>query len=129
MTTASRGATVPSDDSWECPMDLVRANHSCMHTYPPRSRRLTTTALLLLATVLLAACAPAAPVKTLPGVEVRDVKVELRDDGTNRRARLGCSYAKGSGPATVFVKAADPEHTAVNAGTGGVFNEPRLFAS
>ena len=64
-----------------------------------------------------------------PGVEVSDVEVELRDDGTNRRARLGLSYAKGSGPATVFVKAADPEHTAVNARTGGVFNEPRLFAS
>lgn len=64
-----------------------------------------------------------------PGVEVQDVRLELRDDGTNRRARLGLSYAKGSGPATVFVKAADPEHTAVNAGTGGVFNEARLFAS
>ncbi len=64
-----------------------------------------------------------------PGVEVQDVKVELRDDGTNRRARLGLSYASGSGPATVFVKAADPEHAAVNARMGGVFNEPRLFAS
>ena len=64
-----------------------------------------------------------------PGVEVQDVDVELRDDGTNRRARLGLSYARGSGPATVFVKAADPEHTAVNARMGGVFNEPRLFAS
>ena len=64
-----------------------------------------------------------------PGVEVRDVEVELRDDGTNRRARLALSYARGSGPATVFVKAADLEHTAVNARTGGVFNEPRLFAS
>ena len=64
-----------------------------------------------------------------PGVEVQDVRVELRDDGTNQRARLGLSYARGSGPATVFVKAADPEHTAVNARMGGVFNEPRLFAS
>ena len=49
-------------------------------------------------------------------------------------ARIGeaaprISYATGSGPATVFVKAADPEHTAVNARMGGVFNEPRLFAS
>ena len=71
----------------------------------------------------------AALADAFPGVEVADVKLELRDDGTNRRARLGLSYTKGSGPATVFVKAADPEHTAVNAGTGGVFNEPRLFAS
>jgi hypothetical protein len=29
----------------------------------------------------------------------------------------------------VSLKAADPEHTAVNARTRGVFNEPRLFAS
>jgi aminoglycoside phosphotransferase (APT) family kinase protein len=64
-----------------------------------------------------------------PGVEVQDVNVELRDDGTNRRARLGLRYARGSGPATVFVKAADPDHAAVNARMGGVFNEPRLFAS
>ena len=64
-----------------------------------------------------------------PGAEVQEVKVEFRDDGTNRRARLGLSYAGGAGPATVFVKAADPEHTAVNARMGGVFNEPRLFAS
>lgn len=64
-----------------------------------------------------------------PGVEVSDVEVVLRDDGTNRRARLALSYARGSGPATVFLKASDLEHAAVNARTGGVFNEPRLFAS
>ncbi len=64
-----------------------------------------------------------------PGVEVSRVDVALVDDGTNRRARLALSYAKGSGPATVFVKASDPEHAAVNASTGGVFNEARLFAS
>ena len=33
-----------------------------------------------------------------PGVEVERVKVELRDDGTNRRARLGLSYAAGRRP-------------------------------
>ncbi len=64
-----------------------------------------------------------------PGVEVSRVDVALVDDGTNRRARLALSYARGSGPATVFVKASDPEHAAVNARTGGVFNEARLFAS
>ena len=67
--------------------------------------------------------------KSFPGVAVDDVEVVLRDDGTNRRARLALSYVGGSGPATVFVKASDPEHAAVNARTGGVFNEPRLFAS
>jgi hypothetical protein len=66
---------------------------------------------------------------SFPGVEVSSVDVALRDDGTNRRARLALSYARGSGPATVFLKASDLEHAAVNARTGGVFNEPRLFAS
>jgi hypothetical protein len=40
---------------------------------------------------------------------VQWVTVEGRDDGTNRRARLGVTYAAGSGPATVFVKAVDPD--------------------
>lgn len=66
---------------------------------------------------------------SFPGAEVDGVTVELIDDGTNRRARLGLSYARGSGPATVFLKASDLEHAAVNARTGGVFNEARLFAS
>jgi hypothetical protein len=48
---------------------------------------------------------------------------------TNRRARFGLSYASGRGPATVFLKASDPAHAALNARTGGVLNEPRLFSS
>jgi len=36
-----------------------------------------------------------------PGVQVDTVTVELRDDGTNRRARLGVSYQAGAGPATI----------------------------
>jgi hypothetical protein len=71
----------------------------------------------------------AALADAFPGIEVNDVALVLRDDGTNRRARLALSYASGAGPPTVFVKASDPEHAAVNARTGGVFNEPRLFAS
>lgn len=67
--------------------------------------------------------------RDFPGVEVREVAVALVDDETNRRARLGLSYSRGDGPSTVFAKASDPEHAAVNARTGGVFNEPRLFAS
>jgi Phosphotransferase enzyme family len=62
-----------------------------------------------------------------PDVEVSAVDVVLRDDGTNRRARLALTYARGAGPETVFLKAADPAHTKLNARTGGVFNEPRLF--
>ena len=62
-----------------------------------------------------------------PGVQVDTVTVELRDDGTNRRARLGLTYQAGNGPATVFVKAADPAHKAMIRLTSGMFHEPRLF--
>jgi hypothetical protein len=62
-----------------------------------------------------------------PGVQVDTVTVELRDDGTNRRARLGVTYRDGEGPAMVFVKAADPAHKALIRLTSGMFHEPRLF--
>jgi sulfur transfer complex TusBCD TusB component (DsrH family) len=64
-----------------------------------------------------------------PDAVVSDVKVVLRDDGTNRRARLGLSYSAGSGPATVFAKAVDPEHAELVALTSGLYHEPRLFSS
>lgn len=63
-----------------------------------------------------------------PGVEVADVRVALRDDGTNRRARLALTYSAGSGPATVFAKAVDPEHADLVALTSGLYHEPRLFS-
>jgi Phosphotransferase enzyme family len=62
-----------------------------------------------------------------PGATVETVTVESRDDGTNRRARLGVTYSAGSGPATVFAKAADPAHKAMIRMTSGMFHEPRLF--
>jgi hypothetical protein len=52
----------------------------------------------------------AALARDYPGATVDGVRVALRDDGTNRRARLELTYAAGSGPATVFAKAVDPEH-------------------
>jgi aminoglycoside phosphotransferase (APT) family kinase protein len=64
-----------------------------------------------------------------PDAVVSDVEVVLRDDGTNRRARLGLSYSAGSGPATVFAKAVDPEHAELVALTSGLYHEPRLFSS
>ncbi|MGE5695130.1 MAG: phosphotransferase [Candidatus Sericytochromatia bacterium] len=64
-----------------------------------------------------------------PGATVETVTVELRDDGTNRRARLGLTYSSGSGPASVFVKAADPAHKDLIRLTSGMFHEPRLFQS
>jgi len=62
-----------------------------------------------------------------PGATVEAVTVEGRDDGTNRRARLGVTYSAGDGPATVFAKAADPAHKALIRMTSGMFHEPRLF--
>jgi Phosphotransferase enzyme family len=64
-----------------------------------------------------------------PGAEVDEVRVALRDDGTNRRARLALSYSAGTGPATVFAKAVDPEHADLVALTSGLYHEPRLFSS
>jgi hypothetical protein len=64
-----------------------------------------------------------------PGALVSDIELLLRDDGTNRRARFRVNYASGSGPDTVFLKAADPAHAELNASTGGILNEARLFRS
>ncbi|MEZ0357973.1 phosphotransferase [Mycobacterium sp. SA01] len=64
-----------------------------------------------------------------PSATVSDVAIDLRDDGTNRRARLRLSYSAGTGPATVFVKAADPDHKELIRMTSGMFHEPRLFSS
>lgn len=64
-----------------------------------------------------------------PGATVDEVTVALRDDGTNRRARLKLTYSAGSGPATVFAKAVDPEHADLVALTSGLYHEPRLFTS
>jgi hypothetical protein len=64
-----------------------------------------------------------------PGAVVDEVSVLLRDDGTNRRARLGLRYASGSGPETVFMKAHDPAHRLVHLRNGNLFGEARLFAT
>jgi hypothetical protein len=63
-----------------------------------------------------------------PGVEVAGVTVLERDDGTNRRARLGVTYAGEAGPDVVFVKA-EGAHREVHARNGNIFNESDLFAS
>ena len=63
-----------------------------------------------------------------PGAVVSDVRVALRDDGTNRRARLAVTYSAGAGPATVFAKAVDPAHADLVALTSGLYHEPRLFS-
>lgn len=64
-----------------------------------------------------------------PGAQVKDVRVITRDDGTNRRVRLGLRYASGSGPETLFLKANQPAHREVHLRNGNLFNEARLFAA
>ena len=64
-----------------------------------------------------------------PGAVVDTITVPMRDDGTNRRARLGLTYAQNAGPATVFVKGVDPGHRELIKLTSGLFHEPRLFTS
>lgn len=64
-----------------------------------------------------------------PGAVVDTLTVLMRDDGTNRRARLGITYREGTGPATVFIKGVDPDHRELIKMTSGLFHEPRLFAS
>jgi hypothetical protein len=64
-----------------------------------------------------------------PDAEVGSVDLLLRDDGTNRRARFGLTYTRGSGPATVFVKGEAEEHREVHARNGNLFNEADLFSS
>ena len=64
-----------------------------------------------------------------PDAVVSAVEVLMRDDGTNRRARLGVQYAQGTGPDRVFVKAHAAHHRWVHLRNGNLFNEARLFAS
>jgi hypothetical protein len=64
-----------------------------------------------------------------PDARVSDVQLVTRDDGTNRRARFGLTYAGGSGPDSVFLKAHAANHRLVHLRNGNLFNEARLFSS
>ena len=64
-----------------------------------------------------------------PDTVVDTVTLDMRDDGTNRRARLALTYSAGSGPKTVFAKAVDPDHKIMIQMTSGLLHEPRLFNS
>ncbi len=66
--------------------------------------------------------------RDLVDVEVAAVEVLERDDGTNRRARLGVTYAQGTGPPVVFVKG-EGSFRESHAKNGNLFNEPELYAS
>lgn len=62
-----------------------------------------------------------------PKAKVKEVSIVTRDDGTNRRARLGLTYAKGSGPQALFLKSHETSHRSVHLRNGNLFNEARLF--
>ncbi len=64
-----------------------------------------------------------------PGVEVADITILMRDDGTNRRARIGLTYAVGDGPKTLFLKAHAASHRLAHLRNGNLWNEARLFAA
>jgi hypothetical protein len=64
-----------------------------------------------------------------PGAEIKDVRIITRDDGTNRRVRLGLRYGSGSGPETLFLKANQSAHREVHVRNGNLFSEARLFAA
>lgn len=64
-----------------------------------------------------------------PDARVENVRLVAQSNGTNRRARFALSYAQGSGPRGVFVKAHAPAHRWVHMRYGNLFGESRLFAS
>lgn len=64
-----------------------------------------------------------------PDARVAAVSLLLSDDGTNRRAKFDLSYAAGSGPTAVFLKAHAAHHRLVHLRNGNLFNEARLFSS
>ncbi|OHV29831.1 aminoglycoside phosphotransferase [Parafrankia colletiae] len=70
----------------------------------------------------------AALAESCPGAVIEDAILVARDDGTNRRARFDLTYAAGSGPGRVFLKA-EGVHRAIHARNGNLFNEADLFAS
>jgi len=64
-----------------------------------------------------------------PEAQVSAVKLLVRDDGTNRRAKFVLTYSEGSGPNVVFLKAHAAHHRLVHLRNGNLFNEARLFTS
>jgi Phosphotransferase enzyme family len=64
-----------------------------------------------------------------PKAKVKDVTILTRDDGTNKRVRLGLTYQRGCGPQTLFLKTHETSHRSVHLRNGNLFNEARLFAT
>lgn len=64
-----------------------------------------------------------------PGAVVDSVTLDRSDDGTNRRAKFSLTYAEGSGPQGLFLKAHASSHRWVHFRNGNLFNEARLFST
>ena len=64
-----------------------------------------------------------------PKAKVKDVTILTRDDGTNKRVRLGLTYRRGRGPQTLFLRTHETSHRSVHLRNGNLFNEARLFAT
>lgn len=71
----------------------------------------------------------AALARHYPKARVEDVSIVTRDDGTNRRVRLGLTYSRGTGPQTLFLKSHETSHRSVHLRNGNLFNEARLFTA
>lgn len=65
--------------------------------------------------------------RDFPGCEVSDARLVMRDDGTNRRARIALTFSAGRGPETVFLKAHAAANRMVHLRNGNLWNEARLF--
>jgi len=88
----------------------------CKHTYPTRRPRVpaVVAVVAMLAACLLAACTPAAPVKALPGVEVRDYKGQRLDSVNDFREN----------------SIAGPQHVDIatyRLGVGGLVSKPATY--
>jgi hypothetical protein len=65
-----------------------------------------------------------------PGSEVSSVRLIDGSDGTQSRARIGLTYAKGSGPDSVFVKTeGDHWHRVLHLFTGNLYREALMYGS
>lgn len=67
--------------------------------------------------------------RDFPNAIVNNVELVTHDDGSNRRARFGVTYAAGTGPSRVFLKAHAPANRVVHLRNGNLWGEARLFAA
>src|SRR4051812_8318107 len=64
-----------------------------------------------------------------PDAKVASVNIAPRDDASTRRCRFALTYAAGTGPEAVFLKAHSEKNRWVHFRNRNLFNEARLFRS